>query len=80
MSQTSMTGADFDLQVVSGRNFISAASGIDLLCGAGAVVLGILALNGYSFTLTFVAFLILGCAGLLTGVAQIPKSAGTFHR
>lgn len=68
--------------VPMGRQYGSrAGSGVRLLCGAAAIVLGILALNGYSpAVLTLVAFLIAGCTQLLTGTNLVHRAATSVHR
>ncbi len=59
----------------SARQSMYVASGIDFVFGAGAVVLGILALSGHSgFLLTLVALLAIGCANLVTSMAFAEKA------
>jgi len=70
------SGGEFNFHSWSSRNTLYAASGIDLLGGAGAIVLGILSLSGYSrVELVFVAFLAIGCANLLTSGAVLQKTS-----
>jgi hypothetical protein len=63
------------------RDALHAASGIDLLAGAAAVVLGILALGGYSITtLTLVGFLCVGASILVSGIALTGRLIGTIEQ
>lgn len=72
MSQLPM--GEFTRQQWSARQSMFVASGIDLLCGAGAVVLGILSLLGYNnVKLTLIAFLGVACANLLMSLAFVRR-------
>jgi hypothetical protein len=63
------------------RQASMAAAGLQSLVGAGAVVLGILALVGiYPMTLTFVALLALGSAVVVSGSAVSGRAAAAFRR
>lgn len=58
-----------------------AASGLDVLAGAGAVVLGILALSGYfPLTLVLIALLGIGAFVLLSGTSLAMRFFGIFAR
>jgi len=61
------------------RSSIYAASGLDLLAGAAAIVLGILALgSGNSVVLSLVAFLCVGTSILASGSALAGRFVGSF--
>lgn len=70
---TSRLEADLDRMAASGEHHMSheavyVASGSDFLVGIGAIVLGILALTGWApLTLSLVAMLAVGAAGMLNG-------------
>lgn len=67
---------EFSRQQWSARQSMYVASGVDLLCGAGAIVLGILSLSGYdNVGLTLIAFLAIGCANLLMSFAFARKAS-----
>ncbi|MFT3764815.1 MAG: hypothetical protein QM820_04760 [Minicystis sp.] len=58
-----------------------ATAGVQALAGAGAVVLGILALVGYSpMTLALVGLLVLGSAVLLSGAAVTGRMGAVMRR
>jgi hypothetical protein len=53
-----------------GEDFVYVASGADSLVGAGAIVLGILALSGSApLTLSLVALIAIGCATFMSGTS-----------
>jgi hypothetical protein len=63
------------------RDMVYAAASSQLLVGAGAAVLGILALIGYvPLTLQLVAMLSIGGAALLTGAAASGRMFAAFRR
>ena len=58
-----------------------ASSGINLLCGTAAIVLGILSLSGFNpVGLTLVALLTVGSANLLTGTNLMQKTSSSISR
>jgi hypothetical protein len=63
------------------QNAMFPADGMNLLSGAAAIVLGILALSGYSpAVLTFVAFLTVGCVNLLSSTSLFQKTSAAINR
>lgn len=62
------------------RDVLYAASGSEVLVGAGAVTLGILALAGYyPLTLNLVAFLSVGASILMSGTSIASRMFGALH-
>jgi hypothetical protein len=73
------SGADERLQQVA-RESLSAGSSTQVLIGLGGVVLGILALIGYEWTvLTLAALLAFGIAMLLSSTAVVNRMTAFFH-
>lgn len=63
------------------RQATMAASGTQVLVGVTGVVLGIIALIGIdTATVSLVALLVMGAAGLLTGTALSSRMVGALHR
>lgn len=63
------------------RDAVSAASGSEVLVGLGGIVLGILAIAGYStLTLSLVALLGFGVSILLTGTSIASRMMTVFYR
>ncbi len=63
------------------RESVKVATGIEILLGLSAVVLGIIAVTGISWmTLTFVALLCVGASNATSGGAIIAKMMGVMHK
>jgi len=62
-------------------NSMFPADGTNMLTGAAAIVLGILALSGYSpAVLTFVALLTIGCANVLSSTSLFQRTTEAINR
>jgi hypothetical protein len=73
------TSGDHDIAKRVAREALTSATGMEVLVGLAAIVLGILSLVGLApLTLTLVSMLALGASILLTGTAVIGKMLSVF--